>query len=82
MGEKIKDLEKKIFRIVADKLDINDVKKIKSELNLKDDLGMDSFAAVEITFGLKDEFGIDIPQGDLKKIKKVKDIIDYISEHV
>jgi acyl carrier protein len=42
---------------------------------------MDSFSAVELIFEVKEKFGIDIPQEDFSKIKKVKDIIKYISNH-
>ena len=80
MPRDTKKIEKKITQILADKLDI-DEKKIKPESKLMDDLGMDSFAAVEVMFGLKEEFKIDIPEGDLKDVRLVKDIAEYIQSH-
>lgn len=44
MSKNIKEIEKKIIQILADKLDI-DAEKIKPESKLMEDLGMDSFGA-------------------------------------
>ena len=76
-----KDIEKKIIEILAFNLDINP-EKITPESRLVEDLGMDSFKAVELNFELKDKFGVEIPDEDFKKIKKVKDIFDYILNNI
>ena len=76
-----KKLEKTIKEIIADRLDL-DIKKIENNAILTKDLGMDSFGAVELTYELKDKFGIEIPQEDFAKIKKVEDIVEYISNHM
>lgn len=78
MPEAKKEIEKMVIQIIADRLDVN-IKKIKLNSKLLDDLGMDSFGAVELAFELKDKFGIEIPQEDLKNIKTAKDIVGYIS---
>ncbi len=72
--------ERVVKDILADKLS-KDIKDIKIESILKDDLGMDSFRAVELIFELKDKFGTEIPQEDFSKIKTVKDIIEYIKKN-
>ena len=69
--------ENKVKEILADILDI-DLGNIKIESDLVKDLEMDSFKAVELTFEIKDKFGIEIPEEDYKKIRKVKDIVEYI----
>jgi acyl carrier protein len=74
------NIEKIVKEIMADKLS-KDIKEIRDNSILRDDLGMDSFSAVELIFEVKEKFGIDIPQEDFSKIKKVKDIIKYISNH-
>jgi acyl carrier protein len=78
---KKENIEKTIKEVLADRLDI-DIKKVKNDLTLSGDLGMDSFGAVELIFELKDKFGIEIPQEDFVTIKKVKDIIEYISSRI
>jgi acyl carrier protein len=66
---------------IANSLDL-DLRKIKDDSVLKDDLGMDSFGAVELVYELKDKFNIEIPQEDFLKIKTVNDIVDYIATHL
>lgn len=71
-----KQIEQKIKEILADRLDI-DIKKIKLDSDLVDDLGMDSLGAVEIMYEMREKFGVDIPERELSGIEKVKDIIEY-----
>jgi len=72
-----KKIEKEIIRILADRLDI-DIEKVKLESELVNDLGMDSLAAIEVTYAIKDRFGIDIYDSDFSKIEKVKDIVEKL----
>ena len=67
--------------IIADRLDVA-MEKVTPDALLAKDIGMDSFGAVELTFELKDRFGIEIPQDDFSKIKKVEDIVEYIYDHL
>jgi len=46
---------------------------------LVDDLGMDSFGAVELVFALNSKFGIEISQDDFREVKTVSSIVDYIA---
>ncbi|MCM8782028.1 MAG: acyl carrier protein [Candidatus Omnitrophica bacterium] len=80
-NNKRKNIEQIVKEIIADKLTKN-ISEINVDSILKDDLGMDSFSALELVFELKDKFGIEIPQEDFTKIKKVKDIVEYISSQI
>jgi acyl carrier protein len=46
------------------------------------DLGMDSFAAVELMFELEERTGIEIPDQDVRGFQKVSDIVEYIQKHM
>jgi acyl carrier protein len=72
------NIEKIVKEIIAGRLNIS-IEKIKTTSFLKEDLGLDSFGAVEVAFELEEKFRIRIPQEDLNKIKKIEDIIEYIS---
>lgn len=78
--EKI-NVEKLVKEIIVDRLDVA-IEKVTPDALLSKDIGMDSFGAVELTFELKDRFGIEIPQEDFSKIKKVKDVVEYIYDHL
>lgn len=74
---KKEEIEKQIKEILAKRLNIS-LEKISLESNLIEDLGMDSFGAVELIFEIKDKFGIEIPDDAFKNIRQVKDIISYL----
>lgn len=71
------EAEKKIKQILADKLRI-DIAKITPEASLRDDLGMDSFGAVEVIFEIEDAFNINVPDEDAQNINTFKDMADAI----
>ncbi|MGI5155736.1 acyl carrier protein [Microbispora sp. CA-102843] len=43
-----------------------------------DDLDIDSLSMVEIAVAAQDEFGVEIPDDQLKHLKTVKDVINFI----
>ncbi len=71
------EVENKIKEILADKLRIN-TEKITPDASLRDDLGMDSFGAVEVVFELEDAFNIEVPQEEAAKINTFKEMVDAV----
>ena len=55
-----------------------DGEEIKLESNLKDDLGIDSLAAVELSLDLETEFDVEISDEDLAALVTVEDIVKLI----
>lgn len=51
---------------------------ITLEANLKDDLGIDSLAAVELSLELETEFDIRIEDEELAKLVTVEDIVKLL----
>ena len=43
-----------------------------------DDLDIDSLSMVEIAVAAQDKFGVEIPDDQLKDLKTVRDVIDYV----
>jgi acyl carrier protein len=76
-----KVIEEKLKEICQKELGINPTN-IKSNSLLVEDLGIDSFGAIELVFALEEEFKIDIPEGDLKDAKSVKDILEYLNSRL
>ena len=68
-----------IKKVLVDALNI-DEETITPEANLKDDLGIDSLAAVELALELETEFDIRIEDEELDKLETVQDIINIIEE--
>lgn len=55
-----------------------DREEIKLESNLKDDLGIDSLAAVELSLDLETEFDVEISDEELAALVTVADIVKLI----
>ena len=67
----------KIKSIVVDQLGV-DESQVTEDASFVDDLGADSLDTVELIMAFEEEFDIEIPDEDAQKIKKVKDVIEYI----
>lgn len=55
-----------------------DATKVVPEAQLLRDLDLDSLDTMELTLGLEDRFGVEIPDADLEGLVTVSDAIDLI----
>lgn len=53
---------------------------VTEEMNLIDDLGLDSLEAMELMMEVENEFGVEIPQDEISSFVKVQDFIDYLEK--
>jgi acyl carrier protein len=53
---------------------------ITPEKTFVDDLDIDSLAMVEIAMAAQDKFGVEIPDEQLKDLKTVRDVINFIQK--
>lgn len=72
--EKIKKIFKDTVEIETEGLDL--------ETSITDDLDVDSLDLVEIVMATEDEFGIDIPEEDMTKIRTIGEFVDYLSKNI
>jgi acyl carrier protein len=72
------EIEQKVIAILAKKLNI-EPKKIGPDTRLAQDLGVDSFGAVELMFEIEEAFGLKIPDSDIDNVRTVKDITAYVA---
>ena len=59
-----------------------EAEKVTPEADLQQDLGLDSLDTVEMTVGLEDRFGIEIPDSELEGIRTVNDAVELIEQKV
>jgi acyl carrier protein len=59
-----------------------DQKSIALAHKLRDDLGLDSIATIELLFKLEDVFNLRIPDEDLQGLITVSDVIHYVQTKV
>lgn len=74
-------IENEIKHIISERLEIK-AEAIKPESALRNDLGIDSFGLVELSFEIKDKFGLKLEDQDFKSILTVKDVVDYIFNRI
>ena len=70
----------KIAAMIADQLGI-DASTIQPESRLIEDLKADSLDVVAMVMEMETEFGIEIPDEDLTKLRTVADAMRYIEEN-
>ena len=75
-------IERRIKELIAEVADI-DMKKISSNTEIFEGLGIDSFMAVELFYNANEKFGISISNDQLASVKTIKDIVNlvYINIH-
>lgn len=77
---KMDNIEQKVIKIIADNQG-KSIEVITMESRFAEDLGVDSLSTVEIMMEIEKEFGVDVPDEEATKIKKVADVVNYIKEH-
>ncbi len=70
----------KLKEIIADQLEI-DAETITADTRLNEDLNADSLDVVEMLMALEDEFGVDIPDEEIEKMKTIGDVANFIQEN-
>ena len=68
----------KVAEIIADHFDIAK-DQVTEQLNLKEDLGADSIAIMEVVLEIEEAFDIEIADEDMEKIQTIGDAIDYLA---
>lgn len=67
----------KVKEVMVDTINCEE-EKVVPEARLKEDLGLDSLDAVELSMALEEAFGLSISDEDLGGFVKVSDIVSYI----
>lgn len=57
-----------------------EIEEITPDKHLVSDLEMDSFGLMEVIMAFEDEFGIEIPDRDLRLLDTVEDVLMYLEE--
>lgn len=74
------DIEAKVIQFIALKVENVDVSKITTASQFGE-LGLDSMDTVQLLFDAEEEFGVSFDGDEVKNLRSVGDIIDYINNH-
>ena len=80
----MKDIEKRIAQILIDELKLEDATAadFDPQLDLVDELGIDSMDLTAVVLVLQDEFEISIDEDDYPKLKNVALIAAYVQDRL
>src|SRR3982750_2374067 len=59
-----------------------DAARITEEHHLRDDLGLDSMAVIELLYKIEETFNIQIPDQDLMALRTVGSVATYVQERL
>lgn len=69
----------RIAEVIKEQLNMKDVE-IKMETSFKEDLGVDSLDLFELVMAFEEEFGIEIPSGDLEQLTTAGAVAAYLKD--
>jgi acyl carrier protein len=72
-------IEKEIKNLLVNEFAV-ERNKITGDMSFVKDLGMDSFKSVELIYELELKYNIKIPNEDIKKLKTITNVVNYISK--
>ncbi len=78
---KTSDVSDKIIQALADYLK-RDAASIQPTHHLRDDLGLDSMAVIEMLYRIEEVFNLQIPDQDLAGLTTVGQVIGYVQGRV
>ena len=73
----MKETEEKLVAIICDYVDIQP-EEVDTNMNLKFDIGLDSFGMVSLICTIENEFDISIPDNKLMDFETLNDMTTYI----
>jgi len=74
--------EEILSKVVALFATMTDADEITEESELMEDLGISSMDVLFLISGLEAEFGVKIPERDIRQVVTVSDVIDIIAERI
>jgi acyl carrier protein len=70
-------IEKDVIDVVVEQLGV-DAADVTPEKSFVEDLNADSLDLTELIMTFEERFGLEISEGEAEKLKKIKDVIEYI----
>lgn len=73
------DLESKVRKIIADRLQVDEAS-VTITASFVEDLGADSLDLVELVMAFEEEFKLEIPDQDAETMRTVGTAVDYLKK--
>jgi acyl carrier protein len=73
------NIEEKVRAIICEQLSVPE-EEVVTKASFVDDLGADSLDLVELIMEMEENFGLQISDEELEKIRTIKDVIDFLKK--
>lgn len=73
------DIEKKVKQVIMEQFEVGE-SEVKDDARFIEDLKADSIGIYELIMKLEEEFGLKIPDEDMKELTTVGKAIEYIKK--
>ena len=71
------ELFKKMQKLIADKLEIEE-SKVTLDASFRQDLGADSLDTYELVYAIEDELGVSVPDDKASEFETVRDAYEFL----
>jgi len=75
------EIEERVTRIIVEQLGVKP-EEVSPDADFVDDLGADSLDTVELVMAFEEEFNFEISDEEAERMRKVKDVVEYVSKRV
>ena len=72
-------VEERVIEIIMEQLDVTREECVP-EASFMDDLGADSLDIVELIMAMEENFGVEISDDELTKIRTIQEVVDFIKK--
>jgi len=76
------DLPQRVLKVLAGVVTDTDVGTLVPDINLRDQTDFDSMDTLRFAIGLKQEFGIDIPDADFPQLASIGKCLAYLQRTI
>jgi acyl carrier protein len=71
----------RLKRLIIEQLGV-DEDDVASSASFTDDFNADSLELAELTAAIEEDFGIEIPAEDARRLQTVQDAVEYVEERI
>lgn len=75
------NVEERVRKIIVEQLGVKP-EEVVPEADFVEDLGADSLDTVELVMAFEEEFNFEISDEEAERMRKVKDIVEYVSKRL
>jgi acyl carrier protein len=69
-----------VFRALSDVAPEADRATLRGDVDLRDQLDIDSMDSLNFVIGIHEQVGVDIPEADWGRLQTLDEVVDYIVE--